>query len=95
MVTAVSIEVPVPPAISETGFTLNEVVGPFVTTGEIAAVSVILPANPFRLVSVMVEVAELPAVKLAGLAALAEIPKSGGYCTMKDPLMAYPCIVQK
>ncbi len=69
-------EVPVPPAVKVTELTLNEVVRP-VTGVAVDAVSVTLPANPFWLVRVMVDIAEPPATKLAGLAALAEMPKSG------------------
>ncbi len=73
VVEIVRVDVPVPPAVKVTGFTLNEKVRP--VTGEAARST--LPAKLFRLVSVMVEVAELPATKLAGVAVLAEIVKSG------------------
>ncbi len=69
-------EVPVPPAVSATGFTLNEVVGPPVTTGETLAASETPPVKP-RLLSVMVDVAELPATILEGVAAPAAMVKSG------------------
>jgi len=53
---------------------LNEVVRP-VATGDTVALSATLPVKP-RLLSVIVDVAELPATKLAGLAADAVIVKS-------------------
>ncbi len=67
---------PVPRAVKGTGLTLNEVVRP-VAGVAVDAVSVTLPANMLILFNVMVDIAELPATKLAGLAALAEMPKSG------------------
>ncbi len=69
-------EVPVPPAVNVTGLTLNEVVRPVIGVA-VDAVRVTLPANPFWLVRVMVDVAEPPATKLAGVAAPALIPKFG------------------
>ncbi len=77
VVEIVRVDVPVPPAVRVTGFMLNEKVTP-VTGAVVKAARFTLPAKPFRLVSVMVEVAELPATKLAGVVALAEIVKSGG-----------------
>jgi hypothetical protein len=53
---------------------LTEAVGP---VGDTATLRATLPDKPLRLVSVMVEVAELPATKLAGVVPLAEILKSG------------------
>ncbi len=76
MVEIVRVDVPVPPAGKVTGFMLNEKVRP-VTGAVVEATRLTLPAKLFRLVSVMVEVAELPAARLAGVAALAEMPKSG------------------
>jgi hypothetical protein len=70
------VEVPVPPAIRGTGFGLNENVRP-VTGAVVDAARFTFPAKLFKLVSVMVEVAELPPTKLAGVAALAEMLKSG------------------
>ncbi len=68
-------EVGVPPAVRVTGVGANEKVMP-VAAGETVADSATLPAKLFRLVRVMVDVAEPPAVKLAGLAAPADIEKS-------------------
>ncbi len=67
---------PVPPAVNATEFTLSEHVGPFVTTGETVAASETLPVKP-RLPNVIVDVAEPPATKLAGVAAPALMVKSG------------------
>ncbi len=76
VVAIVRTEVAVPPAVKVTGLMLNEVVSP-VTGVAVDPVSVTLPAKPFWLVSVMVDVAEPPATKLAGVAAPALIPKFG------------------
>ncbi len=59
-------DVPVPPAVNETGFVLNDVVSP-VTGDGVDAVRLMLPAKP-RLFRAMVEVAEVPAGRLAGVA---------------------------
>ncbi len=75
VVEIVRVDVPVPPAVKVTGVMLNEKVRP-VTGRVVDAARFTLPAKLFTLVSVMVEVAELPATKLAGFAALAEILKS-------------------
>ncbi len=67
-------DVPVPPAVNETGFTLKVNVRPVTVVGD--AASEILPVKP-KLFNVMADVAELPATKLAGVAALAAMVKSG------------------
>ncbi len=87
------VDVPVPPAVRVTGFTLKEKVRP-ATGAVVDAARFTLPAKLFRLVSVMVEVAELPATKLAGVAAPAEILKSGtaGDWTMKFPNIGPLCM---
>ncbi len=84
------VDVPVPPAVKVTGFTLKEKLR--LVTGEAARFT--LPAKLFRLVNVMVEVAELPATKLAGVAALAEMLKSGagGDWTMNLPNIGPLCM---
>ncbi len=66
---------PVPPAVKATGFTLKVKDRP-VTGVAVDAARLMLPVKP-RLFNVMVEVAELPATKLAGVAALAAMVKSG------------------
>ncbi len=71
----VSTEVPVPPAVNATGFTLNEVVRP-VTGVAVDAASVMGPVKP-KLPRLIVDVAEPPATKLAGVAAPAAMVKSG------------------
>lgn len=93
VVEIVRVDVPVPPAVRVTGFTLNEKVRP-VTGAVVDAARFTLPAKLFRLVSVMVEVAELPATKLAGVVALAEILKSGvgGAWTMNLPNIGPLCM---
>ena len=48
-------------AVSTTLVGVSEAVGPFVTSGETVEVSVTVPANPWRLVSVIVEDAGDPA----------------------------------
>ena len=87
------IDVPVPPATRVTGFVLNDKVKP-VTGTVVDAARFTSPAKLFRLVSVMVEVAELPATKLAGVVALAEILKSGvaGAWTMNLPSIGPRCM---
>jgi hypothetical protein len=89
----VRVDIPVPPAVSVTGFTLNEKVRP-VTGAAVDAARFTLPAKLFWLVSVMVEVAELPATKLVGVAGLAEMLKSGvaGACTMNLPNIGPLCM---
>ncbi len=74
VVAMVRTEVRVPPAVKVTGLTLNEVVRP-VTGAAVDADRVTPSANPFRLVRVMVDAAEPPATKLAGVAAPALIVK--------------------
>ena len=93
VVEIVRVEVPVPPAVRVTGFTLNEKVRP-VTGAVVDAARFTPPAKPLRLFSVTVEVAELPATKLAGVAALAVMLKSGvaGAWTMKLPCISPLCM---
>lgn len=93
VVEIVRVDVPVPPAVRVTGFTLNEKVRP-ATGAVLDAARFTLPAKLFRLVSEMVEVAELPATKLAGVVALAEILKSGvaGAWTMNLPNIGPLCM---
>ncbi len=76
MVEIVRVDVLVPPAVKVTGFMLNEKVRP-VTGAVVDAARFTPPAKLFRLVSVMVEAAELPATRLAGVTAVAEMLKSG------------------
>lgn len=72
----VRVDVPVPPDAKGTDVGLNMKVSP--VTGEVVvAARLTLPAKPFILDAVIVEVAELPATKLAGAAGLAEMLKSG------------------
>jgi hypothetical protein len=73
VVAIVRVLVPVEPAVRLTLVGLNVNVMP-VAAGATVADSATLPVNPW-LVRVMVEVAEPPAVKLAGVAALAAIVK--------------------
>ncbi len=68
-------EVPVPPAVNATGFTLKVRVRP-VTGVAVDPANVMLPVNP-RLFKVIVDVADPPATKLAGVAAPAVMVKSG------------------
>jgi hypothetical protein len=70
----VSIEVPVEPGVRLmlVGANVNAIP---VAAGETVADRATLPVNP-RLLAVMVEVAEPPAVKLVGVAAPATIVKS-------------------
>ncbi len=90
VVKIVRVEVLVPPAVKVTGLGLNMKVRP--VTGEVVdAARSTLPAKLYRLASVMVEVAELPATMLAGVAAFAEILKSGGW-TMKYPHIGPWCM---
>ncbi len=74
VVEIVRVDGAVPPAVKVTVLGLNEKVRP-ITGTVVDAARVTLPAKLFRLVTVMVEVAVLPATKLAGVAALAEILK--------------------
>lgn len=71
----VRVDVPLEPGVRLTVGGLKEVAGPLVTDGDTVADRPTLPVNPM-LFSVMVEVAELPATKLAGVGAPAEIVKS-------------------
>ncbi len=70
----VSVGVAVEPGVSEMLVELRVAVKP-VAVGDTAAVSATVPVNP-ELVRVHVEVAELPARKLAGVAAAHESEKS-------------------
>jgi len=74
VVAIVSVEVAVEPGVSGTLAELKEVVRPL-AAGDTVAVSATDPVNP-ELVSVHVEVAELPARKLAGVAAAHKSEKS-------------------
>jgi len=67
------VELAVRPEDNETLVGFNERLGP---VGELIAASETLPANPLRLESVMVEVAEEPGV-LVRLLGLADMLKSG------------------
>ncbi len=75
VVAIVRTEVPVPPAVKATGLTLNEVVRPVIGVA-VDAARVMLPVKP-RLPRVIVDVAEPPATKLAGVAAPAAMVKLG------------------
>jgi hypothetical protein len=74
VVAIVSVDVAVEPAVRLTLVGANVKVIP-VATGDTVADNATLPVKP-RLLAVIVEVADPPAVKLAGVAALAEIVKS-------------------
>ncbi len=65
----VSVELPVPPAVRVTVGELKDIVSPI---GDDAAVRLTVPAKPLRLVSVMVDVAEVPCVTFSevGLAVM-------------------------
>ena len=64
------VEVPVPPGLSATGETLNEATGPLAADELTVPVRITFPEKP-KLVSVMVDVAEQPAMKCAGLVVVA------------------------
>ncbi len=68
-------EVPVPPAVNATGLVPKVNVRP-VTGVAVDAASEMLPVKP-RLPNVIVDVADPPATKLAGVAAPAAMVKSG------------------
>lgn len=72
VVVTVSNDVPDPPEVTVTLLGSRDVCGPVGTSGEIVAARLIAPESPFKLVSVMVEVAELLAlmVKDAGFAVI-------------------------
>ncbi len=74
VVETVRTEAPDPPGARETVPRLNDTVGPLATTGETAPVRVTVPERPV-LFNVTMEVVELPARILLGLAALAEMEK--------------------
>ncbi len=65
---------PVPPAVNATGSGLNDVVRP-ITGEDVDATSVMLPVKPM-LLRVIVDVAELPGIKLVGVTELALMVKS-------------------
>ncbi len=75
IVVIVRVDVPVEPRVKLTLVGSNVAVGP-VVEGETDAVRLTLPVKP-RLFRVIVEVAEPPAMKLLGLAGVAEMVKSG------------------
>ncbi len=68
-------EVPLPPAVNATGLVPKVKVRPVTGVG-VDAANVMPPVKP-RLLSVMVDVAELPATILEGVAAPALMVKSG------------------
>jgi hypothetical protein len=80
VVAIVSVEVAVPPEASVTLVGLIVVVRP-VAVGDAAALRFTVPANP-ELVTVHVDVAELPARKLAGVAAAHKTEKSAPTVTV-------------
>jgi hypothetical protein len=80
VVAMVRVEVVVEPEVRATLVGLIVVVRP-VAVGEATALRFTVPANP-ELVSVHVDVAELPARKLAGVAAAHEIEKSAPTVTV-------------
>ncbi len=75
VVAMVRTEVPDPPGVNATGFTLKVSVKP-VTGVAVDAAREILPVKP-RLPNVIVDVAEPPATNVAGVAAPALMVKSG------------------
>ncbi len=81
VVEIVRMDVPVPPGVKLMVATLSEAARP-VAEGETDAVRPTLASRP-RLLRVMVEVAEPPAMKLLGLAGLAEMVKSGVTVTVR------------
>ncbi len=87
IVDTVSREVAVPPAVNETGLTLNDVVGQGVLTEQVTpeggvniVESVMEPMKPLRLMSEMVELPLLPAATVMLL--LAVILKSAATVTV-------------
>lgn len=82
MVAIVSVDVPLPPAVRVTVGGANANVIP-VAVGEDEPDRVTVPAKLLMLVNVTVDVAEPPAVMLAGLGAVAVIPIFGGCPTTK------------
>jgi len=90
VVAIVSVEGAVPPETSVTLVGLIVVVRP-VAVGDAAALRFTVPANP-ELVSVHVDVAELPARKLAGVAAAHEIAKSAPTVTVTAAVWETPLV---
>jgi len=77
-----SVDVPDAPGLSETPVGVNEKVM-LGSLGELVACRLTVPVRP-RLLRVTVELADLPATKLAGVAAWADNVKSGFTVTRTD-----------
>ncbi len=82
VVAIASVEVPDAPGLRETPVGVNEKVR-LGSLGKLVALKLILPVRP-KLLRVAVELADLPATNVAGVAPWADIAKSGFTVTSTD-----------
>ena len=98
VVETVSTDVPVPPEVNVTLLGLRAIWGPAGTSGEMVAERLIVPARPFKLVRVIVEVAELLAlmVKESGFAVIWKFGGVAGVAAKAEklgPSAAKPAVI--